>query len=87
LGLLADRGLSTVTLWVFEENRAARNLYATFGFVPDGGRRVEPEYGAQEVRLRRAGADRAGADRAGADRAGVAGHQLGLGGQPGVGGP
>ncbi len=54
LGLLAERGLRTVTLWVFEENRAARNLYASFGFLPDGGRRVEPEYGAQEIRLRRA---------------------------------
>jgi GntR family transcriptional regulator len=61
LELLSERGLSTVTLWVFEENRAARNLYATFGFVPDGGRRVEPQYRAQEIRLRRDGADRAGA--------------------------
>ena len=53
LRLLAERGLSTVTLWVFEQNQAARNLYASFGFVPDGARRVEPEYGAQEIRLRR----------------------------------
>ena len=60
LGLLAERGLRTVTLWVFEENRAARNLYASFGFVPDGGRRVEPEYGAQEVRLRRDGGGQGG---------------------------
>jgi GntR family transcriptional regulator len=63
LQLLAERGLATVTLWVFEENRAARNLYASFGFVPDGARRVEPEYGAPEVRLRRTGTDKA---RAGA---------------------
>jgi GntR family transcriptional regulator len=61
LGLLAERGLRTVTLWVFEENRAARNLYASFGFVPDGGRRVEPQYGAQEIRLRRTSADKEGA--------------------------
>ncbi len=53
LRLLAHRGLDTVTLWVFEENAAARRLYASFGFSPDGARRVEPEYGAQEVRLRR----------------------------------
>jgi ribosomal protein S18 acetylase RimI-like enzyme len=53
LRLLAGRGLSTVTLWVFEQNLAARKLYASFGFVPDGARRVEPEYGAQEIRLRR----------------------------------
>ncbi len=54
LQLLSERGLSTVTLWVFEQNHAAQNLYASFGFVPDGARRVEPEYGAQEIRLRRA---------------------------------
>ena len=57
LNLLAERGLATVTLWVFEENRAARNLYASFGFEPDGARRVEPQYGAQEIRLRRAEAE------------------------------
>jgi GntR family transcriptional regulator len=55
LNLLSERGLVTVTLWVFEENRAARNLYASFGFEPDGARRVEPQYGAQEIRLRRPG--------------------------------
>lgn len=55
LRLLAQRGLITVTLWVFEQNRPARNLYASFGFEPDGARRVEPEYGAQEIRLRRTG--------------------------------
>ena len=48
---------ATVTLWVFEQNQAARNLYASFGFVPDGGRRVEPQYGAQEIRLRRSAND------------------------------
>jgi len=53
LELLSQRGLGTVTLWVFEQNQAARNLYASFGFVPDGARRVEPQYGAQEIRLRR----------------------------------
>jgi GntR family transcriptional regulator len=57
LNLLSERGLVTVTLWVFEENRAARNLYSSFGFAPDGARRVEPQYGAQEVRLRRTGPD------------------------------
>jgi len=42
-----------VTLWVFEENAPARRLYSGFGFSPDGARRVEPEYGAEELRLRR----------------------------------
>lgn len=56
LRLLAQRGLTTVTLWVFEQNQAARNLYSSFGFEPDGARRVEPEYGAQEIRMRRTAA-------------------------------
>ena len=56
LRLLAERGLNTVTLWVFEHNVAARSLYSSFGFLPDGALRVEPQYGAQEVRLRRAAA-------------------------------
>jgi GntR family transcriptional regulator len=53
LSLLAERGLSTVTLWVFEHNKAARGLYESFGFAADGARRVEPQYGAPEIRLRR----------------------------------
>jgi GntR family transcriptional regulator len=53
LRLLSERGLGTVTLWVFEQNQAARSLYASFDFGPDGARRVEPQYGAQEIRLRR----------------------------------
>jgi GntR family transcriptional regulator len=53
LRLLGERGLATVTLWVFEHNQVASNLYTSFGFLPDGARRVEPEYGAQEIRMRR----------------------------------
>jgi ribosomal protein S18 acetylase RimI-like enzyme len=48
-----------VSLWVFEENERARRFYAAAGFVPDGARRVEPQYGAQEIRLLRAGAGEA----------------------------
>jgi GntR family transcriptional regulator len=44
-----------VTLWVFEANTRARRLYGSAGFVPDGGRRVEVEYGAQEIHLTRPG--------------------------------
>lgn len=58
LGVLSDQGMETVTLWVFEENHAARNLYATFGFKPDGARRVETQYATQEIRLRRSGSER-----------------------------
>ncbi len=49
---LARRQLVPVTIWVFEKNAPARRLYAGFGFLPDGARRVEPEYGAEEIRLR-----------------------------------
>jgi GntR family transcriptional regulator len=42
-----------VTLWVFEANARARRLYSAAGFVDDGGRQIEPEYGAQEVHLTR----------------------------------
>ncbi len=53
LQLLGERGLATVTLWVFEHNEVARGLYTSFGFLPDGARRVEPEYRAPEIRMRR----------------------------------
>ena len=53
LQLLGDRGLATVTLWVFEHNEVARGLYTSFGFLPDGARRVEPEYRAPGIRMRR----------------------------------
>jgi len=49
--------LDPVTLWVFAKNTAARRFYAAFGFLADGARRVEPKYGAEEVRLCR-GADK-----------------------------
>ena len=52
---LQQRRLDPVTLWVFERNEPALRLYASFGFAPDGGRRVKPEYGADEIRLRRVG--------------------------------
>jgi ribosomal protein S18 acetylase RimI-like enzyme len=51
---LDRRHLGPVTLWVFERNETARRFYTGFNFRPDGGRRIEAEYGAQEVRLSRA---------------------------------
>ena len=51
LGQLAQCHLDHVTLWVFEENEVARRFYSAFGFVPDGQRRVELAYGAEEVHL------------------------------------
>lgn len=55
LRMLQRRGFQTVTLWVFEANKVARTLYESFGFAPDGAQRVEPEYGAQEIRMRKSG--------------------------------
>lgn len=46
-------GPRPITLWVFESNERARALYERHGFSPDGSRRVEKEYRAQEIRLRR----------------------------------
>jgi ribosomal protein S18 acetylase RimI-like enzyme len=48
---LAARGCTQVSLYVFEANRRARRMYAAAGYRPDGERRVEPEYGAPEIRL------------------------------------
>ncbi|HEX4212296.1 MAG TPA: GNAT family N-acetyltransferase [Candidatus Dormibacteraeota bacterium] len=53
LAELGEGGHRVVTLWVFEANGRARGLYEGLGFRADGGRRVEDDYGAQEVRLRR----------------------------------
>jgi GntR family transcriptional regulator, nutrient-sensing system regulator len=61
LAELAPDGRRPVSLWVFEQNERARRLYAAAGFVPDGARRVEPQYGAQEIRLLRAGGGADGA--------------------------
>jgi ribosomal protein S18 acetylase RimI-like enzyme len=44
-----------VTLWVFEANARARDLYARAGFRPDGARLVDPRWQAPQVRLRRPG--------------------------------
>lgn len=51
---LRAEGLAQATLWVFETNARARAFYARHGWLPDGGTRVEPEFGEPEVRLRRA---------------------------------
>ncbi len=47
-----SEGLSEATLWVFEANDRARGFYGRHGWSPDGGTRVEPEFGEPEVRLR-----------------------------------
>ncbi|MFN8620683.1 MAG: GNAT family N-acetyltransferase [Chloroflexota bacterium] len=50
---MRDAGRAQVTLWVFAANTSARAFYARHGFHPDGGERVEPEFGEPELRLRR----------------------------------
>lgn len=51
LGALRVAGYHAVTLWVFEANERARRFYAAAGFVPDGSRRVEEEWRADEIHL------------------------------------
>ena len=46
-------GTRAVTLWVFEETREPAGCTRPPASQPDGGRRVEAEYGAQEVHLTR----------------------------------
>lgn len=48
-----DEGAHEATLWVFEANSAARRFYSSLGWRPDGAKRVEPQFGEPEVRLRR----------------------------------
>jgi GntR family transcriptional regulator len=42
-----------VTLWVFEMNKRARRFYEAAGFAPDGGARVEDEFQAPEISMKR----------------------------------
>jgi DNA-binding GntR family transcriptional regulator/CubicO group peptidase (beta-lactamase class C family)/L-amino acid N-acyltransferase YncA len=51
---LEAAGHPAVTLWVFEANERAVRFYAAAGFVPDGGRRIELEWRANEIHLVRA---------------------------------
>ena len=57
-------GKPEATLWVFAANTAARGFYSRLGWQPDGGERVELQYGEPELRLRRTLRD--GAENGGA---------------------
>ncbi|MGH7568285.1 MAG: hypothetical protein ACREL9_04815 [Gemmatimonadales bacterium] len=54
--LIADaawrRGRREVTLWLLEENAAARGFYERLGFHADGGRKHYPGTEVPEVRYR-----------------------------------
>jgi GntR family transcriptional regulator len=51
LEALAEHRTGVVTLWTFEASAAALSFYRSLGFDLDGARRVEPRYGAPEVRM------------------------------------
>ncbi len=45
--------LSEASLWVFAANTGGRAFYERLGWLADGTKRVEPEYGEQELRFTR----------------------------------
>jgi len=47
-----ERGFTAVTLWVLEENRAARKFYEQYGFALDVATRRYPRTEVPEVRYR-----------------------------------
>ncbi len=53
IGELDPMSTREVTLWVFEENERARRFYQAAGFAPDGVRRVEELFKAQEISMTR----------------------------------
>lgn len=53
LGELERNAYDVITLWVFKDNAAAQELYTSEGFAPDGGGRVEAQFRADEIRMRR----------------------------------
>jgi GntR family transcriptional regulator len=53
IGELDPMSTRDVTLWVFEDNERARRFYQAAGFAPDGLRRVEELYRAQEISMTR----------------------------------
>ena len=51
-GRFATESRGEATLWVFEANGPACRFYERHGWHPDGGTRVEAEFGEPEIRLR-----------------------------------
>jgi uncharacterized protein YhfF/GNAT superfamily N-acetyltransferase len=52
LGALRAGAWRAVTLWIFTENRSAREFYARFGFAPDGAESAHENGGSTGIRLR-----------------------------------
>jgi len=49
----ADAGETSAELWVFAGNAPSIAFYGSRGWLPDGGTRVEPQFGEPELRLRK----------------------------------
>ena len=45
------KGFVEMTLWVFEENNAARSLYEKFGFSPTGENKITSEWNTPEIEM------------------------------------
>ncbi|HZE40726.1 MAG TPA: GNAT family N-acetyltransferase, partial [Stackebrandtia sp.] len=48
---LRDLGADTLTLWVISANAPSIAFYRAQGWIPDGARRVQPDFGVDETRL------------------------------------
>ena len=48
---LSEQGFETITLWVFEANSIARNLYKGLGFEPTGETRVDERWQELEIKM------------------------------------
>lgn len=51
VALIRAKGFIEMTLWVFEENTAARSLYKKFGFSPTGENKITPEWNTPEIEM------------------------------------
>jgi ribosomal protein S18 acetylase RimI-like enzyme len=48
---LGERGFESMSLWVFENNKIARNLYQAFGFQLTGESRIDERWKETEVKM------------------------------------
>ncbi len=48
---LAELGATEANLWVFANNRPSIAFYRANGWLPDGGERIQDEFGQPELRL------------------------------------
>jgi len=48
---IKTQGFNAMSLWVFDENKIAKSLYAKYGFVATGESRTTPEWNALEIEM------------------------------------